>query len=128
MSVVDLSLLEVVEQDAAKNHPGVDPKKIERAFFNALKTPGVLLFRHGNSVMIVRPDGDFHFINADRASQFAKNVKACFDQCKEKGFKKIWTNFTNPKVLEVAKMQPYPYTVVEELLNGKMQYILTLEL
>lgn len=124
----DLTVEQIVKADALKNHPNVDPSTVFLAFNIALHHPHVKMFRHGNSILVIDTDGDFHFINAEKITEFTKNVLVLLAQAKEAGFKDIHTNFTNPKIIEVAKAIPYEWSITTGEVNGKQQYLLTVRL
>lgn len=124
-----MDLLDILIADAKKNYASMDPAKVIASFNSALHNPKVKVFKEGNSLVAIEDKGDgvgeFHFINADRLSDFAKNVIILLGKIKDLGYREAVTNFENPKVLEVAKMQPYEYSVTRGVVADKEQYILT---
>ncbi len=103
--------LDIVEIDAIKNHAQVPPEIVLRAFELAQADPDVLILQNGDSLLILDGTGDFHFVNAARLRDFVHNVKELLAQAKEQGFINIHTNFTNPKIIEVAKQTGLDYTI-----------------
>lgn len=99
--------LDIVIADHAKNHSEFPLEECLLAYELALLDPTFKRYRNGNSLLFIRNFGKgcghFHFVNADRTAAFIDNVKACMAKAKDDGFHTLTTDYTNPKVTEVAK-------------------------
>lgn len=122
---------EIVKVDCAKNNSAFKEETCLRAYRNALEQ-GLVRIRAGNSLMFIRHLGEgkghFHFVNADRMSDFIVNVGKCLKEARELGFKELTTNFDNPKIIEVAGTQPYDIKIERKPVNGVEQYWMTVRL
>lgn len=104
-------LVEILKRDAEKNHPTRHPREIAEAFMVTARDPNVSMMHRNGSILVLnnKPTGtEFHFINSVNMKLFIENVNFLLKEAEKAGFKEIKTTFTNPKILEVAKAQPYP--------------------
>lgn len=111
----DLSIEDIVNIDAKRNHKGVPTSTVVYAFNKLRKTENVKLLRYGNSLLFVeRPPNkpvEFHFVNAAPFDTFVQNVKKLLEKVKALGVTEMRTYFTNPRIIDAAKDTGLNYEV-----------------
>lgn len=129
-----LTPLQIVMADSKKNPQGFSPEEAIVAFAELIQQKNAKTYMEGNSIMVLLDEGngrgEFHWVNADRLADFARSATIVFQRVADEGYKEIYTEFTNPKILQGLERVPFPYTV-EERDNPETQeveYIATLRL
>lgn len=118
----ELTVEQLLDVDWYKNHQGVPQRVIKQAFQNCLANSNVTLSRKGDTILVVdHVNKDFHFINAEPFDTFTQNVKVLLSSC---GETVIHTDFTNPRIIEVAKHAGVNFSVT----NTDSGYLMTVRL
>lgn len=130
--VKQMTPLEIIMADAAKNPQGVSPQQAVSLFARLAQTEGVSFMRAGNSILILKDTGDgtatFHFVNADNSRDFARNIVEMMTRvAQSKKFSVLTTVFKNPKILPIIQRMPFDCDVEEKNVDEdpNPEYVLT---
>lgn len=120
--------LEIVLEDAKKNNSQYPIEAIIGAYEHVKSDPTTSVLRHGDSMLLIeqldKTHFHFHFINAARSYIFIENVKILMCMAKKMGITEMVTDFTNPKVIDIAEQTNFDFDIVEY----KDQFIMTVRL